>query len=109
VRKFVVSYFTLAEGDTIEAYSEWSISYVRPVMRAMPSVLSFLDFRVAGAMEGAVPEYDGCEIIEVTDFAAFELDNAEGEGGVLASMWRERLETWSIGYLTDLEAVGTRE
>jgi hypothetical protein len=109
VKKFVVSYFTLAEGDTIEAYSEWSMSYVRPVMRAMPSVLSFLDFRVVGAMEGATPEHDGCEIIEVTDFAAFEADNADGEGGVLASKWRERLEAWSIGYLTDLEAVGARE
>lgn len=102
---FVVTYFALAQGDSIEAYREWSLTYVRPVMRAMPSVTSFVDFAVVGSMDADGPSWDGCELIGVTDFAAFERDNAEGEGGVLAKLWRDRLAGWSIGYLEDLEAV----
>jgi hypothetical protein len=103
MRRFVVSYFALAEGDTIEAYRTWSLEYVRPVMNAMPSVVTFLDFAVTGSMDAGGESWDGCEVIEVTDFAAFERDNAEGEGGRLAEAWRERLSSWSIGYLEDLE------
>jgi hypothetical protein len=104
MRRFVVSYFALAEGDTITSYRQWSIEYVRPVMNAMPSVITFLDFAVTGSMDEGGAGWDGCEIIEVTEFAAFEKDNAEGQGGVLAGEWRERLASWSIGYLEDLEA-----
>ncbi len=102
MRRFVVSYFALAEGDSIESYRNWSLSYVRPVMEAMPSVVSFLDFAVSGSMDAADTEWDGCEIIEVTDFVSFERDNAIDEGGRLAEAWRERLASWSIGYLEDL-------
>jgi hypothetical protein len=72
-------------------------------MNAMPSVVSFLDFAVTGSMDGDGQSWDGCEVIEVTDFAAFENDNAVGEGGVLAVRWRERLASWSVAYLEDLE------
>lgn len=105
MRRFVVAYFALAEGDSLAAYREWSLEYVRPVMRAMPSVLSFLDFAVTGSMDAGGESWDGCEIVEVTDFAAFEHDNEEGEGGRLAGAWRERLSSWSIGYLEDLEGL----
>lgn len=105
MRRLVISYFRLAEGDTIQAYRDWSLSYVRPVMLAMPSVVSFLDFAVVGSMDAGGEAWDACEVIEVTEFAAFEQDNAEGEGGVLAEAWRERLAAWSIGYLEDLEAL----
>jgi hypothetical protein len=105
VRRFVVAYFAVKQGDSIEAYREWSLSYVRPVMRAMPSVVSFLDFAVTGSMDAGGESWDGCEIVEVTDFAAFEHDNEVGEGGKLAAAWRERLESWSIGYLEDLETL----
>ena len=104
MRRFVVSYFRLAPGDSIASYRDWSLSYVRPVMLAMPSVVSFLDFAVVGSMDAGAEPWDGCEVIEVTEFAAFERDNAEGEGGRLAEAWRERLAAWSIGYLEDLEA-----
>jgi len=103
VRRFVVAYFALAEGDTLASYREWTLSYVRPTMRAMPSVVSFLDFAVTGSMDDQDSSWDGCEIVEVTDFAAFERDNETGEGGVLAAAWRDRLASWSIGYLEDLE------
>lgn len=102
MRRFVVSYFKLAGDDTIGAYRDWSLSYVRPVMTSMPSVISFLDFAVTGSMDDGDQSWDGCEIIEVTDFPAFERDNAENEGGTLAERWRERLAAWSIGYLEDL-------
>lgn len=85
------------------AYREWSLSYVRPVMNDMPSVVSFLDFAVTGSMDAGGESWDGCEIVEVTDFATFERDNEVGEGGKLAAAWRERLASWSIGYLEDLE------
>ncbi len=99
MRRFVVSYFALAETDTIESYRDWSLDHVRPIMRAMPSVVSFLDFAVTGSMDAGGERWDGCEVIEVTDFARFEQDNADGLGGVLAVEWRERLASWSIGYL----------
>ncbi|GAA2225505.1 hypothetical protein N1031_04520 [Herbiconiux moechotypicola] len=102
MRRFVVTYFALKEGDTIESYRDWSLSYVRGVMESMPSVVSFLDFAVTGSMDAEGVAWDGCEVIEVTDFARFERDNAEGEGGVLAAAWRDRLSSWSIGYLEDL-------
>lgn len=105
MRRFVVSYFALAESDTIASYREWSISSVRPIMTAMPSVVSFLDFAVTGSMDEGGEAWDGCEIIEVTDFGEFENDNAIGDGGRLAVEWRGRLASWSIGYLTDLESV----
>lgn len=107
MRRFVVSYFALAPGDTIESYRRWSLATVRPIMRAMPSVVSFLDFAVTGSMDAGAETWDGCEVIEVTDFDAFERDNVAGEGGVLAKAWRERLASWSIGYLEDLEALAS--
>lgn len=103
MKRFVVSYFSLREEDSITSYRDWSLAYVRPVMNAMPSVVSFLDFAVVGSMDEGGQTWDGCEVIEVTDFAQFERDNAEGEGAVLAAAWRERLAGWSIGYLEDLE------
>lgn len=105
VTKFVVTYFALTEHDSIESYSAWSLGYVRSVMHAMPSVVSFLDFSVVGSMDKGSQLWDGCEIIEVTDFDEFERDNAEGEGAVLAQLWRDRLASWSIGYLSDLASV----
>lgn len=105
MRRFVVSYFALADGDTIESYREWSLSYVRPIMNAMPSVVTFLDFAVTGSMDAGGERWDGCEVIEVLDFADFERDNEVGEGGELAAAWRDRLASWSIGYLEDLEEV----
>lgn len=101
--RYVVTYFALADGDTIESYREWALEYVRPVMRAMPSVLHFMDGAVVGAMGAGGPTWDACELIEVSDFAAFEQDNQEGEGGTLARLWRERLDSWSIGYIADFE------
>jgi hypothetical protein len=105
VTKFVVTYFALKEGDSMESYAAWSLDYVRSVMHNMPSVLSFLDFAVVGSMDEGSQSWDGCEIIEVTDFDEFERDNAEGEGAVLAQLWRDRLASWSIGYLSDLASV----
>lgn len=103
--RFVVTYFSLAERDTIESYRQWSLEYVRPVMRAMPSVIDFVDAAVVGSMDNDGPHWDGCELIKVSDFAAFESDNQTGAGGTLARLWRERLDSWSIGYLEDLEGV----
>jgi len=105
VTNFVVTYFALKDDDSIASYAAWSLDYVRPVMHTMPSVLSFLDFSVVGSMDEGGKVWDGCEIIEVTDFDGFERDNAEGEGAVLAQLWRDRLAAWSIGYMSDLASV----
>ena len=87
----------------MQRHREWSLSCVRPVMKAMPSLISFLDFAVTGSMDDEGQVWDGCELIEVSDFASFERDNEVGEGAVLALAWRARLASWSIGYLEDLE------
>ncbi|MDQ7911118.1 hypothetical protein RB614_42180 [Phytohabitans sp. ZYX-F-186] len=101
-RRFIVTRFRLSEGDTIGEYRAWSLSYLRPVLRGYPSVVSFLDFAVVGAEPEGGERWDGCEIIEVTDFAAFAEDDATGEGAKLSAAWRDRVAGWSIDRLEDL-------
>jgi hypothetical protein len=98
----VVAFARLADGDSIEDYRAWSLERVRPVMRAMESVIAFDDYEVAGSMDGEKLDYDLCEVIAVTDFDRFERDNATGDGLDLAKEWRERLDSWSVCYLRDL-------
>ncbi|GAA3936877.1 hypothetical protein [Microbacterium soli] len=100
--KRVVALFTLKSDISVDDYARWSAERVRPVMRAMPSVLRFDDFRVVGNMDGEALDAQLSELIEVTDFAEFEADNARGEGGVLAKEWRQRLVSWSVLYMEDL-------
>jgi hypothetical protein len=72
-------------------------------MRAMSSVISFTDGAITGSMDSGGPLWDACELIEVSDFDEFERDNVTGEGGVLAGLWRERLESWSISYIQEFD------
>jgi hypothetical protein len=100
--RFIVTRFRLHEGDTLTSYREWSLSYLRPVLRSYPSVVSFRDFSIQGE------EWDGVELIEVTDFDAFAHDDSTGEGEKLAAAWRERVAGYSIDRLEDLEQLAER-
>lgn len=98
--RYIVTRFRLGEGDTVESYAEWSAGYLRPTLRAYPSVIGFLDFTIAH--DDGAEHWDLCELIEVTDFEAFAQDESTGDGAVLAAAWRERVDSWSIARLEDL-------
>ncbi|MFE7972661.1 hypothetical protein [Streptomyces shenzhenensis] len=105
--RFIVTRFRLHEHDSLADYRTWSLSYLRPVLRSYPSVVSFIDLSWAGREPAGGEVWHGCEIIEVTDFEQFARDDSTGEGARLSAAWRERVAAWSIDRLEDLEHLGT--
>ncbi|MEU1303688.1 hypothetical protein [Streptomyces shenzhenensis] len=105
--RFIVTRFRLHEQDSLANYRTWSLSYLRPVLRSYPSVVSFIDLSWAGREPESGEVWHGCEIIEVTDFEQFAHDDSTGEGARLSAAWRERVAAWSIDRLEDLEHLDT--
>ncbi|MET7395680.1 hypothetical protein ABZS66_19530 [Dactylosporangium sp. NPDC005572] len=104
--RFIVTRFRLHEHDSLVAYRDWSLSYLRPVLRSYPSVVSFIDLSWAGREPEGGEVWHGCELIEVTDFERFAHDDSTGEGAKLSAAWRERVAAWSVDRLEDLEHLG---
>lgn len=86
--------FELKPERTVEDYLEYSRTYVKPGMAAMPSVLGFRDFVVARNYEGAEPSTQLVEVIEISDEAGFRRDNETGDGLAVATDWA----TWCTSF-----------
>lgn len=95
--------FNLKPGASRDAYEMWSLEQVHPRMLKMPSVLSFRDYRVIGAMGGGEPHYQLVEEIEITNPEEFERDNAEGDGATLAEEWQEWVSDFVVIYCREIK------
>jgi hypothetical protein len=95
--------FSLRPEVSLEAYEAWSLEQVHPRMLKMPSVLSFRDYRVTGAMADGRSPYQLVEEIEITSPEEFERDNARGDGAVLAQEWGSRVSDFVVIYCREIE------
>jgi hypothetical protein len=99
---FAITLFALNSDRTVADYRAFSEEVIRPGMVTMPAVIGFLDYEVAGSLEG-----DGgiqlVELIEITSPEEFIRDNDGPLGAPIAAEWSKWVSTFRVLFVRDLE------
>ena len=95
--------FNLKSDKNPVEYRQWALTEVHPRMLKMSSVLAFRDYQVVGAMNGAQPQYEFVEEIEITTPEAFEGDHVGGDGEKLAKEWLTWVSDFTVIYCREIK------
>ncbi|MBF4582809.1 hypothetical protein ITJ54_09025 [Curtobacterium sp. VKM Ac-2865] len=98
--EIALTLFRLRDGLTEDDYRTFSRDTVRPGMLTMPSVLGFLDYRVAGGLT-ALDGWELVEVIVISSRVDFEHENATA-GAALATEWEGWVADFRVLFLEDL-------
>ena len=99
-----VTLFTLKQGRTVDEYVDYSNSFIKPGMFAMPSVEGFRDFAVRETYDGREPSAQLVEVIEITDVASFKRDNETEPGSSVARDWATWCESFEVLFCDEIVA-----
>jgi hypothetical protein len=98
--EIALTLFRLRDGVTEDEYRAFSRDVVRPGMLTLPSVLGFLDYRVAGGLT-ALDGWELVEVIVISSRVDFEHENATA-GAALATEWEGWVADFRVLFLEDL-------
>ncbi|GAA3932205.1 hypothetical protein [Microbacterium soli] len=94
--------FRLRPGVTVEEYVDYSNSFIKPGMLAMPSVRGFRDFRVLSRYDGSTSQTELIEVIEIESIEAFKHDNETGSGGEVAADWAGWVDDFDVLFCAEI-------
>ncbi len=101
-RWLAITLFNLRPGASVESYRQYTRTFVRPGMRAMPSVLGFRDFEGLQLLDGSASPWGLVEVIEISSPEEFVRDNESMPGKAVADDWATWVEDFRVVVCRDL-------
>lgn len=97
-----ITLFNLRLGVSVDGYRQYSRTFIRPGMRAMPSVLGFRDFEGRRLLDGNASPWQLVEAIEITSPEEFLRDNESMPGKAVADDWATWVADFRVVVCKDL-------